>query len=256
MFYKYRSFDSAYKYSVFERAELYFPKPSEFNDPFESKPNIVGLDTLQKRQKYVDSYIKHEQNGLRYKEKQALKRQLLTRLSNQDLIGRDIHKQLDLYGIFCTSKKWNHILMWSHYSESHKGFCMGFNFESEFDHDLGTARKVRYADKYPEFNPKLFSLDSSKELEELLVLSLATKSSEWSYEEEVRYIKPAREGGSRIYKFNEKKVQEVIVGACASDHCRGELIEIVEKHMPWVNIYQAKLSKSKYELYREPINRK
>ncbi len=99
-------------------------------------------------------------------------------------------------------------------------------------------------------------MHSSKELEELLVLSLATKSTEWSYEEEVRYIKLAREGGSRIYKFNEKKVKEVIIGACASNYYRGELIEIVGKHMPWVNIYQAKLSKSKYELYREPINRK
>ena len=30
------------------------------------------------------------------------------------------------YGIFSCSKKWNSILMWSHYAANHTGFCVGF----------------------------------------------------------------------------------------------------------------------------------
>ena len=37
------------------------------------------------------------------------------------IIENDLH-----YGVICFSAIWNHILMWSHYANSHQGFCIGF----------------------------------------------------------------------------------------------------------------------------------
>ena len=254
MIYKYRSFNTRYAYDVFTRSELYFAKPSEFNDPFESKPMISGLDTLNKRQEYVNNYIKREFADVKYKDKQVLKKTLLIRLANLDLITNDMHALLDKYGIFSSSEKWDQCLMWSHYSDSHKGFCVGFDFDKEFDHDMGVAHKVKYSMYYPEFTPEILIRDSDGNNEKLLETTLATKSDEWSYEKEVRYIKLAREGGNGIYKFDKKKTKELIIGACVTPVNKNEIINIVAKHMPWVTIYQAMISSSKYELFRKPIS--
>lgn len=253
MIYKYRSFDTLYKYDVFTRAELYFARPSEFNDPFESKPQLVGFETLKERQEYVKSYINRNFSGKKYKEKQALKKQFLIRLSNIELVKKDIHKLLDTYGIFSAAKKWSQNLMWSHYSDSHEGFCIGFDFDREFDHDMGMAHEVKYAKDYPKIGPELFIKARENNNEKLLEATLATKSIDWSYEEEVRYIKLAREGGSGVYSFDKKRLKEVIIGALTSPENRRDIIEVTMQNMPWVCIYQAKLSEAKYELYRESI---
>jgi len=31
------------------------------------------------------------------------------------------------YGVLCFSRRWNNILMWSHYADGHKGICLGFD---------------------------------------------------------------------------------------------------------------------------------
>lgn len=254
MIYKYRSFETPYKYDVFTRSELYFAKPSEFNDPFESKPRIVGLDTLKERQEHVDNFIKRELGVLKYKEKNALKKRLLLRLSNLELVTRDIHELLCEYGVFSSSENWNQCLMWSHYSDSHKGFCIGFEFDEEFDDDMGLAHKVKYEKNYPELCPEIFNQKTQGKNEKLVEATIGTKSSEWSYEKEIRYIKLAREGGNGIYNIKPNKVIELIIGACTTENDKNEIINIVTKHMPWVNIYQAIISSSKYELNRKPIS--
>ena len=253
MIYKYRGFSSPYKYDVFKKAELYFASPSEFNDPFESKPQLIGLDTLKERQKFVDGYINRELKGIGFKKKQALKKQFLTRLSNKEHVKKDLYALLNSYGIYSTAKKWNQCLMWSHYSESHKGFCIGFEFDNDFDDDAGMAHEVKYAEDYPKVHPDVFGDKNDENNFNLLEATLATKSIDWEYEEEIRFIKLARDGGSGIYKFRESKVKEVIIGAYASNQNKKELIEVIEKHMPWVDIFQALLSESKYELIRERL---
>jgi hypothetical protein len=40
---------------------------------------------------------------------------------------RFIENRKEHLGVISFSKRWNSILMWSHYSESHTGFCVGFD---------------------------------------------------------------------------------------------------------------------------------
>ena len=254
MIYKYRSFESIYKYDVFTQSELYFASPSEFNDPFESKPKVVGLDTLKERQEHVESYIKRDLPNLKHKEKKDLKKKLLIRLSNLELVTNDLHEMLSKYGVFSSAENWNQILMWSHYSDSHKGFCIGFEFDDIFDRDMGMAHNVKYKNNYPKLSPLLLNRDITGNNEKLVETTIATKSSEWSYEREVRYIKLSREGGNGIYKFNGEKVKELILGASATKNNKNKLIDIVKIHMPWVDVYQATISPTKYELHRELIS--
>ena len=253
MIYKYRSFQSVYKYDVFTRSELYFANPSEFNDPFESKPRIVGLDTLKERQEHVDNHIKREQSHLKYKDRKELKKKLLIRLSDLELVTNDLHELLCEYGIFSSAESWSQCLMWSHYADSHKGFCIGFEFDKEFDSDMGMAHKVKYKENYPIISPEIFNQNNESNNEKLVEATVATKSDEWSYEKEIRYVKLGRDGGNGIHSFDKKKTKELIIGACSTPNNKNEIINIVTKHMPWVDIYQATISTSKYELNRNII---
>jgi len=247
MIYKYFSFDPFIKY------ELYFSSPSQFNDPFESKPVITGLSTLKERQAYVDSYLDREYSHLTYKKRKDLRKSLLIRLFDLETVKNDVHDRINNYGVFCSSEKWSQCLMWSHYTKSHKGFCLGFEFDKEFDSDMGEAHKINYSKTYPELSPEIFINNSRERNLLLLEATLATKSNEWQYESEIRYIKMASEGGYGTYKFDRNKLKEVTIGANAKLSDKKELTDIISQHTPWIDVYQARTSPTEYKLHREKL---
>lgn len=76
-------------------------------------------------------------------------------------------------------------LMWSHYAEEHKGFCIKYKFSSrfikqeendKFEHSY--LKKIKYTERPISIDTP--TIDTN--------LAFATKSSEWSYENEVRLI--------------------------------------------------------------------
>jgi hypothetical protein len=141
-----------------------------------------------------------------------------TKKDNQDLI--DIIKK---YGLLCVSKNYFNPTMWSHYSDSHKGIVLEFDIKEDEKNEFFT---VKYVDKIIE-NNKPFN-DIKKNyffLEELL----ATKSKDWCYENEVRflfdlkddYIPKSINGDLKFFINMEEKgfiLQKVILGCmCNTD---------------------------------------
>jgi len=93
-----------------------------------------------------------------------------------------INDLIDSYLFYCLSKNNKSNLMWSHYADSHRGFCIEFNTE------FLKADKVNYKNKIPEIelieflNPKTQESFSKKIWD-----SLRTKLIEWKYEDEYRF---------------------------------------------------------------------
>ena len=79
-------------------------------------------------------------------------------------------------GVFSLCEEANNNVMWSHYGNSHKGFCIGFNVAELFnilkDASLG---KVSYRGEFPSIN----------DIHNLNFI----KSKEWEYEKEYRFKK-------------------------------------------------------------------
>ncbi len=249
MIYKYRAFDSEYKFQIFIDGEVYFSRPSQFNDPFEMKPKIIGLDTLNERKVFVDRFVQKNLKNLSYKQRNVEKRKALIRLSNNQQVEADIHALLEDYGVFSTSRNWDHILMWSHYSNSHKGFCVGFDFDEEFDKEVGMPIVVSYSDWYPMLSPH--TLDDHNEL---FKSTVGSKSSVWAYEEEIRYVKSPREGGNGLHKISKNRIKEVILGACISDKDSADIRRVLLENNLAIKLFQAKVSNSKYILERQEIS--
>ena len=87
-------------------------------------------------------------------------------------------------GVLCLTRTRNHLLMWAHYGEGHKGMLLEFNeHHSCFRRQSGKSKfqgrlmPVTYDDSRPQV---------SAWRSEAFGRSLSTKALEWAYEQEVR----------------------------------------------------------------------
>jgi hypothetical protein len=122
------------------------------------------------------------------------------------------------WAALCFSRRWDSILMWSHYADRHKGICLGFDVDDEI------ARPVEYV-AAPKMVGNMMVADRADfkldEGEAIVSRWLETKFVGWSYEEEVRVHVSRMEEDARtghcFADFSEKcTLREVIVG----DRCR------------------------------------
>ena len=140
-------------------------------------------------------------------------------------------------GVLCLSKVPDNILMWSHYASDHKGFVLGFDLEEDLEFFVSTLN-VRYDANYP-------SISYLKHPEKIVDSCVRTKHIGWSYEEEVRIVKP----NAGPYNFNKKALSKVIFGCRMSDKDKSLITDLLKKHSYiHTQCYQAKTSTSQYKI--------
>jgi Protein of unknown function (DUF2971) len=98
----------------------------------------------------------------------------------------------------CFSSDHKNTLMWSHYADQHKGICIEFN-STEFIYNSGRILEVEYSDNIKKIPP------SDMENYEIL---FSSKSSDWSYEKEWRYISK----DNQFLKFSDKAISRILLG--------------------------------------------
>jgi len=106
------------------------------NDPFDCRipTNYNLLDSDDKIENYATSFInRHKsfilENGYNLEnERNLLKKDLANLDAIQSQHENELFESQNLhYGILSLSARWNSILMWSHYGDFHKGYCVGFH---------------------------------------------------------------------------------------------------------------------------------
>ena len=98
--------------------------------------------------------------------------------------------------------------MWAHYAEKHEGFCLEFDSNTLKDNLFTGFYRVEYpeSDLRPliNFSPEEWiSKDFSRKI-------LTIKSNLWSYEREIRMIKPGKE---EYYDFRPNALTKIIFGS-------------------------------------------
>lgn len=106
------------------------------------------------------------------------------------------------YGMLCFSRNWTNPVLWSHYADSHRGICLGFEVDEE------SISPVSYVSERTPLSLPL-TQDRMKQL-------LFTKYRDWGYEEEFRAWFPldTRDAsGHCFYDFDDKvQLREVLAG--------------------------------------------
>lgn len=206
--YKYRSWENPYHKRLLTDNEIFFAKPSAFNDPFDCQicPSLNTSSAGAMRRAISKSSLQaYPEMPRRERDRCVTKRVLELRdPAEQSRIKKEWQQRIDEeVGIFSLTENQNSLVMWAHYANSHRGLCIGFRAEclkvvsTRLSKGDGLSRyllRVRYVDDYPVidlFDPKRIPGTS-------LIPVLATKAQDWSYEEEYRLM-VTRPPGNRNY---------------------------------------------------------
>ena len=90
-------------------------------------------------------------------------------------------------GMLCFSADWINPVMWAHYSDKHKGLCLGFDIPDLNEDPKNDAGYVRYVPQvFPFPSPAEFDKMPDDEHVDFARSALFTKVDHWTYEKEIR----------------------------------------------------------------------
>ena len=235
--YKYFSFTSNHwKDNAFNGA-LKFSFPSDFNDPLDSRW-FLNYETI-----------------FRERFREINEEWTIERFGGKDFFGNcvnlneeDLLFLRELFCVCCFSQTPHSNLMWGHYANKHKGFCLEYDL-SVFPTELNIIMPVVYTrepfdasmiidmrgieDKYARLCPSLF------------------KSTDWSYEKEWRLILPNKEYDVAPCESVQGAISGVYFGFDSYSSERNVLEEWAERNN--IPTYQVERSYMSFELQSESI---
>jgi hypothetical protein len=185
-FYRYRSLSgesAEYVERTICHCELYFPRPSSFNDPFDCRPSFSFEASNQEIITYYARLLKIYQPNLNREQRRNEARSKVgdweRNSQNPEVTKRirELHTEdiTEKIGVLCLSELKDDILMWSHYADSHRGICLEFDGYFEF---FAKALKV----DYPAIRPRINPIRQTKK--QMMEIALKTKAETWKYEKE------------------------------------------------------------------------
>jgi hypothetical protein len=243
-FYKYCAFNKTFETrteKMFKENEIYFARPEQFNDPFDSRVGISYEGTEEQWRNFFDDWYRRNEPSL-LPERRRYKVNIC--LSNRNNIPESLsYSFLKQMGVYCMSEINDDILMWSHYSEGHTGFCLKFDVNNEF---FGRSQKMDYSKNYPNVN---FFTNTQLEKTQAMLL---TKAQHWAYEKEWRIID--HKEGSGIKHFPEKHLMGVIIGCRMPEENKQKIIKWCANRNPCPALYKTKPKAREFGLDIVQIN--
>lgn len=234
-----------YALSTLTTRFFYFSPITDFNDPFEGKffdDARYSKDDFRNYFKNICHASEDYMNSLE---------NILCNDENYETLFKDklaqekesIEKE---FGMLCLSETKDDILMWSHYASSHKGIVLGLDpivlwqsmVSSEYEWLL---EPVQYKKDYPKV--KFF-----KDQRDILEKWFFTKYEAWHYEKEWRAIHK-----SGLIQFPSTIIKSVYFGAKFDLGKRAFWVKQINESGIKPQIYQAKLSKSSYQIEFDSI---
>ena len=174
------------------------------------------------------------------------------RNSIQQLEANVVQKLMGIFRIGCLSADHKNPLMWSHYADSHRGFCVEYDFGTPNRATLSLLPlPVVYSHDRP-LVPWYVAFNNTPEnimaANKDILLGLLTKDSSWEYEREWRLLidtkKPAL--------CQMPKITCGYLGACISDANRAKIIDIAkEKHFA---VKQMAVDRGTYALHERIVD--
>lgn len=229
--YKYRPI-SKFTERIFKDSNIWFAKPNTFNDPFDCQ---IITKTDNTKEELKEFLIRNNAYDINKKIDDGL----LPIEEWNNGINKVIGSFINNCGVACFAGNNDSILMWSHYTDSHKGICIKFDILEDLNLFM-LPLKVNYSDEYPIYN---HIRDNRKSLIDKL---FQTKAKCWEYENEIRVMKPNQFGN---IKFNKSAIKEICFGVNASERDIKYYKHLLSKNsFPNVKYTKAEVANDKFIL--------
>lgn len=135
-------------------------------------------------------------------------------------------------GVSCFSKNNSNLLMWSHYADSHQGFCL--EFDSTFE-PFSKAFEVSYKSEIPNINSDL--LMNNEIGTESIKNLLSFKSIDWKHEEEIRIF---HKESNKCYFYPTLSLKAIYFGLRTNQSDIEIICSIIKSQNPAVRFYKMK----------------
>lgn len=123
-------------------------------------------------------------------------------------------KLVDLFFVGCLCTNYKNRLMWSHYADSHRGFCIEYDYNSLTEDEMASLPlPIVYTKERPLLTWKAALDNTPENISEAtaqITLGLLTKDNEWKYENEWRILVSSK--GSTEFKM--PKISCIYLGGC------------------------------------------
>jgi hypothetical protein len=231
---------------------IYCSNPAGFNDPWDCRPwfDEEALETPERLERVLTFLRKHKSADFddkiidieiweaRVRAKRYERVTLNTSLS--ELLRVTVHKRR----IYCLTPDPSSTLLWSHYTENHRGICLEFGIDNPL---FQLALEVLYPATYP-----VWSIDEIEDEHQRAVEMILAKAKPWEYEKEFRIISPHNTDlnvPTRVvdgcFELPPGTLKSVIAG-CDADY--DAIKAIVHHHMPDLPVKRAFRSPNNYRL--------
>ena len=246
--YKYRDWNNPYHRNILQNKEIYFPKPSEFNDPFDGNipirwDKLSYEDCLNKNIELIK--ISNRNLDAKSLKSHAIRITEAKSLWHPDMLQKETKEEImkwdALIGLFSLSEVPNTILMWSHYSSNHTGFVVGLDTKLPQDnYDFDYLKPIKYQIEYPMISGNDNNSDRFEK-------KFFCKSELWNYEQEWRISKNHIK--NRIIKLLPETISCVIIGCYTPEKNVRKIQQIIYKYIgDHVSIFKAEMKIDEFGL--------
>jgi hypothetical protein len=267
--FKYRDFEKNTILSFLNKG-LWIPKPKQLNDPFDAQFKISDEDVSMELFK---SSFSDYQKWYKDNHNKQIKSQDFELLFDHDKPNSHLKEKVNLFrefwdaqsesmGILSLSEDPESTTMWSHYGDNHTGICIGYDPKKLFpkcpNGSLDWLRKVSYIkENYIIRNAYLLyakagMCHSPVATMELFFNMLTTKSKDWGYEKEWRFLAP--EKGNSLFKLEIEAISSITFGLRTPVETKSAISHILRYHEKTTKFFQAVRCKNTIGLTREYLN--
>ena len=262
---------------MIQYGEVYFSPPSKLNDPFDFafEPTPPKKADFKSRRNFIAASLVRQSGGnLDTQIAQRLAWKKLTEMGGRFDFEDNFEGFLDegrrerdkTFGVLSLSEEPLSHLMWPHYSDNHKGICIGIKAHALADKFIPNEHscrvilsnhRMKYTDIYPETDILV-----TGGYQKILRRQLDTKFDAWEYEEERRVLMSASSGirsegileSDRTIQLGPDVIDKIILGMRTPDDVEKEIIDLlrVQTHPPSLSRVVRKYDS--FELTTEPIH--
>lgn len=247
--------------SALSEGKAWFSKLSDFNDPFEGQFIVTPPDLINDRERFFEHIIKSVPSPLINENPSDVIRKRYNKSPKDfdSFVKSTVLKTYnDFYagylntGAYCLASdipnvdasNVSNIMMWSHYADGMKGFCIKFKPNkllislNELNDTIFYWSKIQYQDD--KHTVDFYDLvDANKNA---TVKAIQTKHSAWEYEYECRIFTKT----SGLYKYSHDSIDCIYIGSKMPVAHQKILLDICSVNLPSVSIYNVRTHISAY----------
>lgn len=194
-----------------KRCTLWFSPPASFNDPFDCALKVVRAENIDFERVWqhleaTTSIDPEFATSMRPDGELSDEFRASTARGIESAFGKIRDQNLNQRGVACLSAKRDNMLMWSHYANGHRGFCLEFDTSCE---PFCQAKQVIYSSAVPQLDPvEYLAYDATKP--NPLDTMMLTKHECWQYESEWRLV---HANANTAYTYDHRLLTGIYFGA-------------------------------------------